>query len=161
MQTVYIETSVISYLTSRPSPMLVTAAHQQMSQEWWDTRRLQFDVFVSPVVIDEISRGNTAVAKTRLEAVKDLPILTLTESAQELIRALIAEKAFPTKALDDAAHVAIAAVHSIDYLLTWNCRHIDNAETKPTIRAVCSSNGYACPEICTPQELMGAEADEG
>ena len=92
----------------------------------------------------------------RLDAVKGLPILEVTESALALVDALVNEGALPAKAMDDAVHVAIAAVHNVDYLVTWNCRHIDNAEAKPLIRSVCAIHGYACPEICTPEELMGS-----
>jgi len=155
MKTVYIETSVISYLTARPSAGLVTAAHQQITREWWDNCRTRFESFISPLVLDEASRGDPTAAEMRHVAVKGLPILEMTESALVLVDALVNEGALPAKAIDDAVHVAIAAVHNVDYLVTWNCRHIDNAETKPLIRSVCAIHGYACPEICTPEELMG------
>jgi len=87
----------------------------------------------------------------------DIPILEITDAVVALSKALIAGGAVPKKALDDSIHIALAAAHSVDYLLTWNCRHIDNAERKPIIRRVCSINGYTCPEICTPQELMGID----
>lgn len=155
MKTVYIETSVISYLTARPSAGLVTAAHQQITREWWDNCRTRFESFISPLVLDEASRGDPVAAEIRLAAVKELAILEVTESALALVNALVNEGALPSKAIDDAAHVAIAAVHNVDFLVTWNCRHIDNAETKPLIRSICAIQGYACPEICTPEELMG------
>jgi predicted nucleic acid-binding protein len=160
MKTVYIETSVISYLTSRPSRNLIAAAHQQITQQWWDTQRARFKVYISPVVEEEAAEGNRDAAARRLAAMKDIEILEATDSAALLTRKLIEEGALPKTAEDDAAHIAIAAVHNIDYLVTWNCRHIDNAETKPVIRAICAVNGFVCPEICTPGELMGDWHDE-
>ena len=91
---------------------------------------------------------------------KDIPVLAITDDVLELSKTFMREKAVPRKALDDSLHIALAAVHSVDYLLTWNCRHIDNAETKPMIRSICISNRYPYPEICTPQELMGVFEDD-
>ena len=160
MKTVYIETSILSYLTARPSRDLLAAARQQVTRTWWDAHRPRFEVFVSPLVDQESRRGDTDAAHRRVEAATDIPVLQIVEQAYELAAALIAEGALPASAQDDAAHIALAAVHGMDYLLTWNCRHIDNAETKPLVRSVCAKHGYACPEICTPEELMGGE-DEG
>ena len=161
MKSVYIETSVVSYLTSRPSPSLVAAAHQQITREWWDQHRPRFKQYVSPMVLDEAGRGDPEAAARRLAALDGFTILESTTKASELVDALISDGALPAIAIDDAAHVAYAAVHNIDYLVTWNCRHIDNAEAKPLIRSVCAVHGYTCPEICTPEELMGGEPYEG
>ncbi len=155
MKTVYVETSILSYLTARPTRDLLVSARQQITHEWWDTHRARFDLFVSPLVEQEARRGDSDAALRRGNALGDLPTLEIVEEAYELAAALIAESALPTAAKDDATHIALAAVHRMDYLLTWNCRHIDNAETKPVIRSVCAKLGYACPEICTPEELMG------
>ena len=160
MKTVYIETSILSYLTARPSRDLVAAARQQVTRTWWDAQRPRFEVFVSPVVDQESRRGDADAARRRVEAAIDIPVLEIVEQAYELAVALIAEGALPAAAQDDAAHIALAAVHGMDYLLTWNCRHIDNAETKPIVRSVCAKHGYTCPEICTPEELMGGEDED-
>lgn len=160
-KTVYVETSVISYLAARPSPALVTAAHQQVTRDWWEHRRSAFKTFISPLVIDEASKGDEMAIQARLVKMAEIPVLEFTEAARDLIEKLVAEKAIPAKAIDDAGHVAIAATHNIDYLLTWNCRHLDNAEIKPQIRSVCAKYGYICPEICTPEELMGVNEHEG
>lgn len=160
MKTVYIETSIFSYLTSRPSRDLLAAAHQQVTQQWWASCRQRFDVFVSALVAQEAMRGDPDAAERRIASLTGLPVLEVVEDAYELAAAFIAEGALPIAAEDDATHIALAAVHGMDYLLTWNCRHIDNAETKPVIRSVCFTHGYTCPEICTPEELMG-EQDEG
>ncbi len=158
---VYLETSVISYLAARPSPVLVVAAHQQITRDWWETRRQYFETYISSLVIDEASKGDESAINARLEKIANIPALEFTEAARDLIDKLIAEKAVPAKAIDDAGHVAIAATNNIDYLLTWNCRHLDNAEIKPLIRSVCAKHGYICPEICTPEELMGVNENEG
>lgn len=99
-------------------------------------------------------------AQKRLKTLEEIPLLKLTDSAVELAKKLIIDKALPSKATDDAVHIALATVHGIDYLLTWNCRHIDNAQTKPLVRTVIVSEGYKCPEICTPQELFGGDPNE-
>ena len=160
MKTVYIETSILSYLTARPSHALLAAAHQKVTCDWWDAHRRRFDVFISPLVYQESARGDHDAAQRRIEALKGLPVLEIVDEALHLAAAFIAEGALPSSAQDDAAHIALAAVHNMDYLLTWNCRHIDNAETKQAIRVVCTKNGYACSEICTPEELMGGETNE-
>jgi hypothetical protein len=160
MKSVYIETSVISYLTARPSRDLLAAAHQQVTREWWEHRRHRFEQFISPMVLDEASQGDPEAAARRLAALDGFSVLEATASAAELVDILIADGALPSVARDDATHVAIATAHSMDYLVTWNCRHIDNAETKPLIRSVCAVHGYTCPEICTPEELMGGIPNE-
>ena len=157
MKSVYVETSVISYLTARPSRDLLAAAHQQVTREWWDNHRSRFDIYISPLVIEESKRGNQEAAANRIAAIDGLQILEVVEEAYALASALIMEGVIPPSAQDDAAHIALAAVHEMDYLLTWNCRHIDNAETKPFVRSLCAIKGYTCPEICTPEELMGGD----
>lgn len=159
VKSVYIETSIISYLTARPSRDLIAAAHQQVTSVWWDEHRRRFEVFVSPLVAEESKRGDRDAAQRRVQALTGLPVLEIVDEAYDLAAALIAEGALPPTAQDDATHIALAAVHKMDYLLTWNCRHIDNAEMKPMIRSVCAAHGYACPEICTPEELMGGPAN--
>jgi len=159
MKSVYIETSVISYLTARPSRDLLAAAHQQITREWWDNHRSRFDIFISPLVIGESQRGNQEAAANRIAAIVGIQILEVVEEAYLLASAIITEGILPPSAQDDAAHIALAAVHNMDYLLTWNCRHIDNAETKPLVRSLCGNKGYNCPEICTPEELMGGNAN--
>lgn len=159
MKAVYVETSVISYLAARPSRDLLAAAHQQVTRDWWDSVRGRFELFISPLVEEEARRGNEEAAARRVDAMMGLPSLELVTEARDLAVELIRGGALPSSAHDDAAHVALAAVHSMDYLLTWNCRHIDNAERKPLMRSVCAVNGYTCPEICTPEELMGERQD--
>jgi len=152
--TIYIETSIISYLAAKPSPDLMTAACQQVTTEWWEGSRRLYDVVTSALVVAESREGNPRTARGRLDLLRGIVVLRTTEKAKELARALITEGALPQKAQADALHIAIATVHRVNYLLTWNCRHIDNPATKPLVREVCASQGYVCPEICTPFEIM-------
>ena len=156
----YIETSVISYLVARPSRNLLTAAWQQVTREWWDKRRLRFELFTSELVSVEASHGDADAARRRNEKLIGIPDLAVTDSAVALAKKLVGTGALPREAMDDAMHLSVAAVHGIDYLLTWNCRHLDNAEMKPLMRNVCAIAGYHCPEICTPQELMGEQGND-
>ena len=158
-KTVYVETSVVSYLTARPSNDLLVAAWQKITVDWWDVQRNRFDLYTSEITIDEAGRGNSEAASRRLETLSDISILPVTEAVAELSRAFLDKKAIPARALNDSLHIAVSAVHGIDYLLTWNFRHIDNAEIKPVIRRICIMYGHTSPEICTPQELMGGFKD--
>jgi hypothetical protein len=154
-KTVYVETSVISYLTARPSSNLLAAAWQKATNDWWDTQRNRFSLFASEIVIEEAAKGDAKAADLRLNALKEIPLLEITDSVLVFSKILINEGAIPPKAIDDSLHIALSVVHEVDYLLTWNFRHIDNAETKPVIRKLCLNNGYQYPEICTPIERMG------
>ena len=151
----YIETTVPSYLTAWPSRDLIRAGHQQITREWWENRRAAFDLYISQFVLDEAGAGDVQAARERLAALQDIPLLDLTEEVVELAEGLKAALALPDQAVTDAAHIAIAAVHGLHFLLTWNCRHIANAEMFATIERVCLARGYICPVICTPEELMG------
>ncbi len=161
MKRVYVETSIVSYLTGRPSRNLLALAWREVTVEWWDRRRGQFEVFISELVREEAGRGDAQAAQDRLNRLTGIPLLSTTDAVVVLARALIAGGALPAKAMGDALHISLCAVHRIDYLLTWNFRHLDNAELKPLVRAICLNNSYSCPEICTPQELMGEIFDEG
>ncbi|MGA9997748.1 MAG: type II toxin-antitoxin system VapC family toxin [Pyrinomonadaceae bacterium] len=153
--TVYIETTIVSYLTARLSRDLVTAAHQQIAQEWWANRRTEFALFVSQFVIQEASVGDAAMAQKRLEELQAIPLLDVNQDAENLAQRLIADGALPKKAAVDALHIAVATVHGMDYLLTWNCKHIANAEMQSKVAAVCRESGFEPPIICTPEELLG------
>jgi predicted nucleic acid-binding protein len=155
MESVYIETTVISYLSSRPSRDLLVAAHQQVTYDWWTSRRENFDCFVSQIVIDEVSAGDPEEARKRIEIVDMFPVLEVTGEAELLAKAILGSEAIPSRAVRDAAHIAVAAVHGIDYLLTWNCTHLANAQVIRRISAVCNREGFHMPIICTPEELMG------
>ena len=160
MAKIYIETSIVSYLTARPSNNLIAAAWQRETVDWWETQRGRFDLYISEVVVEEAGRGDESAASRRLRALEDIEVLQLDKKSVALSKALIERGAVPKKALDDALHLAVAAVNGMEFLLTWNCRHIDNAELKPKIRNVIESEGYQCPEIATPIELMGVHDDD-
>lgn len=160
MKTVYIETSIVSYLTARPARDLIAAAWQNATSSWWTTQRLRFELYTSQLVVEEAEQGDPDAAGRRLAVLSSLPHLAITDEVVELARALLKAGALPHAATGDAMHVALAAYHEVDYLLTWNCRHIDNAEMKPLIRSVCINNGYQYPEICTPLELMGDQDND-
>jgi len=153
-QTVYVETSVVSYLTSRPSRESIVAAHQRLTAHWWANARPSFNSVVSQLVIDEASLGDPALARRRLRAIEGLPVLGLTREGRELARALIDEVAMPPTAIADALHIAIAAENGSHYLLTWNCRHIANASSRALIERALRLRGYDAPILCTPEELM-------
>ncbi len=155
MKRVYIETSIVSYLTARPSRDLVLAARQQITGDWWEDRRSEFELFISQYVLDEAGDGDPLAARRRLELLDELPVLEITDEAVELGEALIHEGVLPPKAVTDALHIAIAVVHEMDVLLTWNCKHLANAETLGAVTRVIRTRGFESPVICTPDELMG------
>ena len=154
-RTVYLETSIISYLVARPSRDLVTAARQELTREWWGQRRALFDVYVSEAVVAEARVGDSDAAARRLAILMDLPLLEITPEVTRLAGALAKALRLPKQAAADAVHVATAACHGIEFLLTWNSIHIANAELRPTIDEVSRNNGYTPPILCTPDELMG------
>lgn len=156
---VYLETTIPSYLTAWPSRDLVRAAHQQITRDWWDRRRVEFELYISQVVLRECQAGDAIAAGERLKILQDLPLLEQTEEATRLAQALVDRVPLPQRAAVDALHVAIAAVHGVDYLLTWNCTHIANATLRNSIESVCRENGYEPPAICTPDELLAEEGD--
>lgn len=156
METVYLETTFISYLVARPSGDLLVAAHQKTTQDWWVTRRGQFSCYVSQTVIDEASAGDPTEVHKRLAVLATLTLLDVTPSAGALAQAILARGVLPPSAARDAVHVATAAVHSVDYLLTWNCKHLANAQIMRRMESVCQAHGHRMPIICTPDELMGA-----
>lgn len=151
----YIETSVISYLTSRPSRDIVVAAHQQISMHWWGHYRQGFDLYSSQLVIEEAQRGDPEVARRRLALLEDMFLLEVKSPARELATTIVEEGLLSMKAFPDALHIAIATVHQVDYLLTWNCSHIANAVILPRVATICERFGLMLPYICTPEELLG------
>ena len=150
----YIETTVVSYLTARPSRDVVIAGYQQTTQEWWRDAADRFELVASELVINEGSSGDTDAARDRLAALDSVTLLDATEEAAELAQKLIESGATPAIAVGDAGHIAIAVANGVDYLVTWNCRHIANATMRSQIEHVCRNAGYEPAIICTPDELM-------
>lgn len=157
---VYVETTVISYLTAAPSRDIVIAARQRSTIDWWKTAPKRFELVASPLVVSEASAGDPASARSRLETLEPLRLLEQTESATMLIQRLIAAGAVPPEANADAAHIAIAAANGVEYLVTWNYRHIANAATRARIEAVCLDAGHEPAIICSPDELMEPSDDD-
>jgi hypothetical protein len=149
---VYVETSVISYLTAFPSRDIVVAAHQQITHEWWATKS-KFELYVSEAVLAEAGAGDPSAAARRLATVAGLPILAINNEAADLAARLVDAGILPRKAFVDALHVAAAAVHGMDFLLTWNCTHIANARVRAKVEERCRSLDLQPPIICTPEEL--------
>ncbi len=156
----YLETTIPSYLVGRRSRDLMVAAHQQITRDWWELRRDNFDLYASEFVLNEVRSGDAELAGRRLELLARVPVLPTSDEILGLANDLIIEGPIPRKAAADAAHIAVATVHGCDYLLTWNCRHIANAELQRAIRRVVEQYGYEVPILCTPQELMGEENND-
>ena len=131
-----------------------------MTKRWWAQRRQEYGLFVSQLVYDEAARGDGEAAQERLAALVDIPFLALDEEALSLSDAIVAAGVIPEKAHTDAGHIALAARHGMDFLLTWNCRHIANAEILDRVDLVATAYGYKLPIICTPDELFGIDDDE-
>lgn len=153
---VYVETTIISYLTARLSRDLVTAAHQQITHQWWNDRRKAFELVASQAVVKEAGEGNEAMAGLRLKVLEELPLLDITDEVSSFAEELIRVGPMPQKAAIDAVHVAASVVHRVNYLLTWNCTHLANAAIRIKIDQMCRSRDYAPVVICTPEELMEA-----
>lgn len=151
---VYIETSVVSYLTARPSSNTIRAACQQITQTWWNTKRTELSAYISPYVVDEASAGDPIAAADRINALRVIPVLPIPDEIPQLAEFLLLGGGLPAKARIDALHIACAAFHGMDVLLTWNCTHIANPEQLPIMRGLCSAKGYKLPELVTPFELV-------
>ena len=151
---IYLETSVIGCLAMRLSGVLRIAANQQTTRDWWDNHRQQFELFVSRYVIDECSEGDPVAAQERLVFLEGVPLLEVSEAAVALAEALVKNVPLPPKAVIDAYHISVAAVHGVEFLLTWNCKHIANPALRTRIESVCRQMGFEPPVICTPQELL-------
>jgi hypothetical protein len=153
MATVYLETTIPSYLASRPSRDLVVAAHQQITHEWWAEARNRFDLFLSEAVLEEIRAGDSEVAAKRMEVVQDLPVLGLTDEVRELVRVYSRRLGLSPQAAADVVHIAFAVSYELDYLVTWNCKHIANGQVIQRLTKVNSELGRHTPLILTPEEL--------
>lgn len=152
--TVYLETTIPSYLAAKPSRDLITSAHQQLTLEWWQKRRAAFRLYISELVLEEAALGDRDMAQRRLDHLAGIPSLEITAPAQALAQSLLSSGLLPAKAAADALHVAVAAANGMDYLLTWNIRHLANAAIRRGIEGVCGRAGWVAPVLCTPEELM-------
>jgi predicted nucleic acid-binding protein len=154
MESVYLETTIASYLTAGRSSKPVMAGQQDETHEWWNKHRQKYELFISDLVLEEAAEGDPDAANRRLELLKDIPVLGQSTETDALAKALFMGISLPPKAEYDAFHIAVATIHGIDYLLTWNCRHIANIKHRLKIESICRSLGYEAPLICTPNEMM-------
>jgi len=153
-QKVYIETTIVSYLAARLSKNTVIAGRQVLTQDWWEECRHSFDLVVSELVFQEADDGDPEIAKKRINYLNDIDSLEITDESVLLADSLIKQSAVPQNFGEDALHIAICAVNGIEFLLTWNCKHLANAIRRHKIESTVENNGYRCPVICTPAELM-------
>jgi len=156
---IYLETTIPSYLAARPSRDIIIAGHQQITREWWERGSNDYEMYISQFVLDECSGGDAEMASARLELIKALPVLMISEAAVQLSKRLIDRGPLPPRAETDALHIAISAANAMDYLVTWNMRHIANAFMERAIYQKCRDAGFEPPVICTPEELVGGEYD--
>jgi hypothetical protein len=152
---VYIETTIPSYLAAWPSRDIVQAARQQITHEWWNNERQNFDLCISQIVLDEAAAGDADAANRRLAFLQDLPLLDLTGAVNVVAKAIMSSGLLPEKATRDAVHIAVSSVHRIDILLTWNCQHIANAAIMRELGETVAQCGWEMPILCTPEELVG------
>lgn len=153
--TVYVETTVIGYLTSRLRGNSIVAGHQYATRDWWQSAADRFELVASELVVQECSFGDRTAVEERMEALAAIKLLRTTPDAEQLAKALVAGHAVPESYPEDALHIALAVVNGIQYLVSWNFRHIVNAVVRSTIERICRDAGYEPPTICTPEELMG------
>jgi hypothetical protein len=151
---IYVETSVISYLTARPSKTIIGAVHQQITLAWWELRS-DYELLVSQSVWQECAAGDPVAAQKRLAALEGISVLAITQDMVGLAEALIGQAIILAKAIEDALHIAVSTLHHVDFLLTWNCRHIANPVIQEKIAAYLEQLGLFLPIICTPEELLG------
>jgi hypothetical protein len=152
---VYLETTIASYLAAWPSRDLLQAARQQITHDWWNNRRQDYDLCICQTVLDEAAAGDVDAARRRLPFLQDLPLLDLTQAVRDVAKAIMDSGLLPAKATRDAIHIAVSSVHRIDILLTWNCRHIANAAIMKELGEVVAQCGCEMPILCTPEELLG------
>ena len=154
---IYIETTVMSYLTARSSRDIMIAGHQEATREIWPKIIAEYDCYISALVYEEVRRGDPEQAQMRLNAIKPFPMLEINDEAQALAEKIIAGKGIPEQYPEDALHVAVAATNGIDLVITWNFAHLNNPFTRMMVRQIVEDEGYSCPEICSPEELLEVE----
>ena len=158
--TVYIETTIPSFLTARPSNNLIVAGKQEVTRQWWEMRREKYELFVSELVFDEALKGDIDAAERRIAAIEGIPSLEIDNEVIRITERIIEAGVIPEKSASDAAHIAVASRHGVDYLMTWNCTHIANAEIIGKMSFLVAETGHYLPIICTPDELFGGQEDD-
>jgi hypothetical protein len=158
---VYIESSIVSYLVARPSRDAAMAHRQRQTRDWWENRRAEYRLFSSELVLREVLQGEPEMARERVASMNDVSLLRARPEAESLARALVEYGPLPANARPDAGHIAMAAVAGLDYLLTWNSKHIANPRMYPKIARLCRDRGFAPPVLCTPDALLRRWQDDG
>ena len=153
METIYIETTIVSYLVAKPSRDLILAAHQKIMQEWWREERENYRCVSSEEVLREVSLGDPAMSRRRVETLAEIAVLRVDDAVRLLAKELVQEQLLPPAAVSDALHAAVATLHQVDYLLTWNCRHLANPHLQKGLRTFMAGHKLVLPEICTPIDL--------
>lgn len=153
----YIETTVVSYFTAKPSRDLMVAGHQEATRELWPRLTIIYETFISALVYEEASRGDPDQATMRLDALKAFRMLDVDDEARALAEKIISGKGIPEEYPEDALHIAVAAVNGMDVIITWNFAHLNNPFTRLMVRQIVENEGYGCPEICSPDELLEVE----
>ena len=150
----YVETSIVGYYTGRPSRDLIIAGRQQITRDWWENERQKYVLHVSALVLQESQRGEPEAIKKREQALKGIPLLGMTDQTERLAEAPVKDGPIPPAYPEDALHIALASTNAMDFLLTWNFRHINNARMKSDVMRIVAGFGCECPVICTPEELL-------
>jgi len=151
---VYVETSVISYLTARPSRDFLVVARQAFTRQWWEIRSERFDAVISGMVISEISRGDPSAALRRAQMCDGLESLVVDDKAIALAEQLIQLKAIPEQEPEDAMHIAVAVLNNIQFIASWNFSHLVGPEAKFRLQTQLKDLGYPVPLLATPEELL-------
>ena len=151
---IYIETTVVSYLTAKPSRDIMIAGHQEATRELWAKLSTRYETYISALVFEEAGRGDQNQAQMRLAAIAKLPMLDIDDEVRYLAEEIIAKKGIPAEYPEDALHIAVAAVNGIEVIITWNFAHLNNPFTRKKVRKIVEAKGYICPEICSPEELL-------
>jgi hypothetical protein len=154
---VYIETTVVSYLTAKPSRDIMIAGHQEATRELWTKLSSKYESYVSALVFEEAGKGDPSQAQMRLSAIANFPMLDIDDESRSLAEKIIIKKGIPSEYPEDALHIAVAAVNGIEVILTWNFAHLNNPFTRKKVRKIIETEDYVCPEICSPEELLEVE----
>jgi hypothetical protein len=157
MRRVYVETTVVSYFTSRPSKDVILAGHQEATRKIWADLSCKYDAYISALVYEEAQKGDPDQAQRRLEAIKPFQMLDIADETRALASRIVANGGIPKEYPEDALHIASAAMNGMDVLITWNFTHMNNPFMRRKIQRIIEDEGYLCPEICSPEELLEAE----
>jgi predicted nucleic acid-binding protein len=160
MPTLYLETTIPSYLVAKPSRDVIILAHQQLTREWRSGHRRLYEVFISQIVLDEIQRGDPEMTNKRIEFLQNIPVLEINDEVERLAVRYFEALQFSAKAMRDAFHIAYAVVYEMDFLATWNCTHLANANVLLRLSKLNKQWGYETPIICTPEELISYPKEE-